>query len=190
MTMQPYRHRRGQVTPVVVMTGSVTTDLDVWAPAILARLCAPSALMAWTCAKALRDPLTVEATCVILAKADSGDPLANEISGDSETTGGVFCSGIEGDGFRVVADLPGARPQVRRTRSVPVAGRSNRDRGGFGFEGRSSYCAVGFPNAPIATTLCPRTPELCPYAPVAQLDRAPDYGSGGWGFESLRACAW
>src|SRR6266498_371162 len=24
-------------------------------------------------------------------------------------------------------------------------------------------------------------------APVAQLDRAPDYGSGGWGFESLRA---
>ena len=25
-------------------------------------------------------------------------------------------------------------------------------------------------------------------APVAQLDRASDYGSGGWGFESLRAC--
>ena len=25
-------------------------------------------------------------------------------------------------------------------------------------------------------------------APVAQLDRAPDFGSGGWGFESLRAC--
>src|SRR5206468_10561657 len=24
-------------------------------------------------------------------------------------------------------------------------------------------------------------------APVAQLDRAPDYGSGGWGFKSLRA---
>lgn len=24
-------------------------------------------------------------------------------------------------------------------------------------------------------------------APVAQLDRAPDYGSGGWGFDSLRA---
>ncbi len=24
-------------------------------------------------------------------------------------------------------------------------------------------------------------------APVAQLDRAPDYGSGGWEFESLRA---
>ncbi len=23
-------------------------------------------------------------------------------------------------------------------------------------------------------------------APVAQLDRAPDYGSGGWGFDSLR----
>ncbi len=25
------------------------------------------------------------------------------------------------------------------------------------------------------------------YAPVAQLDRASDYGSGGWEFESLRA---
>ena len=25
-------------------------------------------------------------------------------------------------------------------------------------------------------------------APVAQLDRASDYGSEGWGFESLRAC--
>ena len=25
------------------------------------------------------------------------------------------------------------------------------------------------------------------YAPVAQLDRAPDYGSGGWGFEFSRA---
>ena len=24
-------------------------------------------------------------------------------------------------------------------------------------------------------------------APVAQLDRVPDYGSGGWGFESSRA---
>ncbi len=24
-------------------------------------------------------------------------------------------------------------------------------------------------------------------APVAQLDRAPDYGSGGWGFESSQA---
>ncbi len=24
-------------------------------------------------------------------------------------------------------------------------------------------------------------------APVAQLDRVPDFGSGGWGFESLRA---
>jgi hypothetical protein len=29
------------------------------------------------------------------------------------------------------------------------------------------------------------TPALA--APVAQLDRAPDYGSGGWEFESLRA---
>lgn len=27
-------------------------------------------------------------------------------------------------------------------------------------------------------------------APVAQLDRAPDYGSGGLGFESLRARHW
>ena len=26
-----------------------------------------------------------------------------------------------------------------------------------------------------------------PFAPVAQLDRALDYGSGGWGFESSRA---
>lgn len=25
------------------------------------------------------------------------------------------------------------------------------------------------------------------HAPVAQLDRAPDFGSGGWGFDSLRA---
>jgi hypothetical protein len=25
-------------------------------------------------------------------------------------------------------------------------------------------------------------------APVAQLDRASDFGSEGWGFESLRAC--
>jgi len=114
------------VIPVVVMTGSVTTDLDVWAPAILARLCAPSALMAWMCAKALRDPLTVETTCVILAKADSGDPLANEISGDSEPTGGVFCSGIEGDGFRVVADLPGqgrrfVGPDRSRSRADRIA---------------------------------------------------------------------
>ena len=28
---------------------------------------------------------------------------------------------------------------------------------------------------------------MWPAALVAQLDRAPDYGSGGWGFESLRA---
>ena len=27
----------------------------------------------------------------------------------------------------------------------------------------------------------------CRRAPVAQLDRVPDYGSGGWGFESSRA---
>jgi hypothetical protein len=26
-----------------------------------------------------------------------------------------------------------------------------------------------------------------PNAPVAQLDRVPDYGSDGWGFESLQA---
>ena len=26
------------------------------------------------------------------------------------------------------------------------------------------------------------------FAPVAQLDRASDFGSEGWGFESLRAC--
>ena len=29
---------------------------------------------------------------------------------------------------------------------------------------------------------------MLPAAPLAQLDRAPDYGSGGLGFESLRAC--
>ncbi len=28
---------------------------------------------------------------------------------------------------------------------------------------------------------------MCPYAPVAQLDRALDYGSGGLRFESSRA---
>src|SRR5204862_2952306 len=28
-----------------------------------------------------------------------------------------------------------------------------------------------------------------PRAPVAQLDRAADFGSAGWGFESLRACS-
>lgn len=28
--------------------------------------------------------------------------------------------------------------------------------------------------------------QIC--APLAQLDRASDYGSEGWGFESLRAC--
>ena len=32
-----------------------------------------------------------------------------------------------------------------------------------------------------------RRPAAPPIAPVAQLDRAPDYGSGGWEFESLRA---
>ena len=26
------------------------------------------------------------------------------------------------------------------------------------------------------------------HAPVAQLDRASDFGSEGWGFESLQAC--
>src|SRR4029453_7370808 len=32
-----------------------------------------------------------------------------------------------------------------------------------------------------------RTPTVFrPQAPVAQLDSAPDFGSGGWGFESLR----
>src|SRR5262245_11934979 len=31
------------------------------------------------------------------------------------------------------------------------------------------------------------SPQLPNRAPVAQLDRAPDYGSGGWGFKSLRA---
>ena len=31
-------------------------------------------------------------------------------------------------------------------------------------------------------------PRLSRRAPVAQLDRAPDYGSGGWGFDSLRVC--
>ena len=33
----------------------------------------------------------------------------------------------------------------------------------------------------------PLSPPLSGRAPVAQLDRAPDYGSGGWGFKSLRA---
>jgi hypothetical protein len=33
----------------------------------------------------------------------------------------------------------------------------------------------------------PLSPPLSARAPVAQLDRAPDYGSGGWGFKSLRA---
>src|SRR5215510_7227118 len=33
----------------------------------------------------------------------------------------------------------------------------------------------------------PLSPPLSDRAPVAQLDRAPDYGSGGWGFKSLRA---
>jgi hypothetical protein len=33
----------------------------------------------------------------------------------------------------------------------------------------------------------PLSPPLSERAPVAQLDRAPDYGSGGWGFKSLRA---
>src|SRR5215475_10283656 len=33
----------------------------------------------------------------------------------------------------------------------------------------------------------PLSPPLSSRAPVAQLDRAPDYGSGGWGFKSLRA---
>jgi hypothetical protein len=34
-----------------------------------------------------------------------------------------------------------------------------------------------------------RTDEVlsCPLAPVAQLDRVPVFGTGGWGFESLRA---
>ena len=35
----------------------------------------------------------------------------------------------------------------------------------------------------------PETPAIIDLqAPVAQLDRASDYGSGGWGFKSLRAC--
>jgi hypothetical protein len=33
----------------------------------------------------------------------------------------------------------------------------------------------------------PLSPPPSDRAPVAQLDRAPDYGSGGWGFKSLRA---
>ena len=37
-------------------------------------------------------------------------------------------------------------------------------------------------------TQIPMILRLFRSAPVAQLDRAPDYGSGGWGFDSLRVC--
>ena len=37
--------------------------------------------------------------------------------------------------------------------------------------------AMHSPPHALSTSFC---------VPVAQLDRAPDYGSGGWGFEALR----
>ena len=58
-----------------------------------------------------------------------------------------------------------------------------------------SFCGVNLLADPSFT--CSRRPlplwlseppTQVSLAPVAQLDRASDYGSGGWGFESLRAC--
>ena len=48
------------------------------------------------------------------------------------------------------------------------------------------------PSLPSPPALCrvrrlKISPAQATKAPVAQLDRAPDYGSGGWEFESLRA---
>ena len=42
------------------------------------------------------------------------------------------------------------------------------------------YTVPGNPQCPLEVSV------VC-QAPVAQLDRAPDYESGGWGFKSLRA---
>ena len=48
--------------------------------------------------------------------------------------------------------------------------------------------AVGDPTQCHAVAIDARAPRFDGgIAPVAQLDRAPDYGSGGWGFKSLRA---
>jgi hypothetical protein len=46
-----------------------------------------------------------------------------------------------------------------------------------------SFSALPWPKSSCSV---PPAPKLEP-APVAQLDRASDYGSGGWGFESSRA---
>jgi hypothetical protein len=37
----------------------------------------------------------------------------------------------------------------------------------------------------VSYVICLQLFRLNFSAPIAQLDRAPDYGSGGWGFESL-----
>ena len=50
--------------------------------------------------------------------------------------------------------------------------------------GRARSC---WPLVPRSLTNRPRTRRLPVLAPVAQLDRASDFGSEGWGFESLRA---
>ena len=39
----------------------------------------------------------------------------------------------------------------------------------------------------LIVIICSATKAVKSYVPVAQLDRASDYGSEGWGFESLQA---
>src|SRR5207248_1301105 len=49
---------------------------------------------------------------------------------------------------------------------------------------KEGYSYIAFPAVLTAADL---SPARCARAPVAQLDRAPDYESGGQEFESLRA---
>ena len=41
---------------------------------------------------------------------------------------------------------------------------------------------------PLVGVRIPAPQQQTKHAPVAQLDRASDFGSEGWGFESSRAC--
>src|SRR5262245_17345916 len=69
-----------------------------------------------------------------------------------------------------------------------VVARGGRPRAGRRMRSGKALRALRAPAKSACTHLGP--PLACPplRAPVAQLDRAPDYGSGGWRFKSSRAC--
>ena len=98
---------------------------------------------------------------------------------DSGRSGRRLCrgagatAGAPAERVRNVAPFPRRQPMTINHGPVGHRGRKR---------GRGARPAARVPNRSFRAA-----PKPAPAAPVAQLDRAPDYGSGGWEFESSRA---